>query len=351
METSLSANAENELDFSDSDSGPDFSDQESPQLKRKKPKTIVVKTEAIVGKLPFINYLVPDSKRYRFKDWDECFPDGQVKLWSLIFRPSWYPFFESISKKPYFATIEKMLTEAISDKKAVVVPRAELVFNVFNTMSPEDIKVVVMGQDPYPGGEVIKGRIIPHATGLAFSGPHHMGVPRSCNNVFANLRNYGHIKKAPESGCLSGWVTQGCFLFNTSLTTLYGQSKAHQKSWTLFTEDLIDYLATKLDHLVFLVWGASANGNCKKIDPKKHCLITSSHPSPYSVDNEVRGYVYGPCANERQRPTITYPSFSTVDHFGRANQYLEQIGKTPIFWDLNGSIDDEFNELLETVLD
>jgi uracil-DNA glycosylase len=348
METSLSRNAANELDFSDSDSDTDFSDQEHMIVKKKKIKKIIVKQDTIIGTLPSINYIVPDAKNYCFKDWSECFPDNRVNLWSLIFTERWGQFFDMASKKPYFATIEKMLSETLAAGK-VIVPRAELVFNVFNTMAPEDIKVVIMGQDPYPGGESVKGNIILHATGIAFSGPHHLAIPRSCSNIFANLKTYGHIKNLPPSGCLSGWMTQGCFLFNSALTTLYGQSKAHQTTWALFAEDLINYLSTSLDGLVFVVWGASANKICKNVDPKKHRIITSSHPSPYSVDNEVRGYVYGECKIERQREMVMYPSFRTVNHFGRINAHLENMGKTPIIWDLEHSIDDKFIEALQYV--
>src|SRR5581483_9845500 len=118
--------------------------------------------------------------------------------------------------------------------------------------------------------------------GFSFSVPRNYPKAKSLSNIYQNLALFNHIKQIPNSGCLSLWVLQGCFMINASLTTLLGQSNAHKDVWTEFTTDLITYLNSKFENLVFVAWGAHAHNLCRNVDPNRHHIITSSHPSPYS---------------------------------------------------------------------
>ncbi len=104
--------------------------------------------------------------------------------------------------------------------------------------------------------------------------------------------------------------------------------------WKEFTQDLIQYLDSNYKNIVFLAWGKDAHNICLNIDPKNHHIITSSHPSPYSYNNSYTGFSYGKQNNFKDRTRITYPSFKSVDHFGRINTYLKSVNKTQIFWDV-----------------
>jgi uracil-DNA glycosylase len=188
-----------------------------------------------------------------------------------------------------------------------------------------------MGQDPYPGMNKVKGKMIPQATGISFSVPFNFPKPESLINIYHNLLNFGHIKKIPKSGNLIYWILQGCFMVNASLTTFLREKNVHRCIWRHFTDDLLDYLNKKLKNLVFMVWGKDAHVLCQKIDPKKHYIITSSHPSPLSYGKTFIGSSYG---NHNDAKKIVYPSFKNTDHFGKANKYLEIVGQKGIFWDV-----------------
>lgn len=282
-----------------------------------------------------LKYVFPNVEKYKFKTWTECFPDTKVNLLNLIDNPSWYPFFEMIEKKKYFKTIQNNLSNLLV-KKVSIVPHAELLFNAFNVVFLEKIKVVIIGQDPYPGSKKINNVLIPEAMGFSFSVPMGYGCPKSLKNIYDNLYKYKHIRKLPKSGSLSFWALQGCFMINSSLTTTLGSRNAHRNIWTEFTQDLIEYINTKCTNIVFLVWGSSAHKICKSIDPKKHFIITSSHPSPMAYDSTMQGYEYGSFKHEDARKHVKYPPFNSVDHFGKINEYLKSVGKSEILWDSIG---------------
>lgn len=274
-------------------------------------------------------YIFADIDNYDFKTWKESFPDKKVNLRSLIFRNSWNEFFDIVSKKTYYNGIERILSGYLVKNESTILPYAELVFNAFNVLPPHKIKVVFLGQDPYINVTKINNKNIPQAMGVSFSVPLNYPKPPSLTNIYKNLLDFEHVSKIPETGCLAPWIMQGCFMINSAFTTFYGKSGAHQELWKNFTNDLIKYLNDKCKNVVFLAWGKHAHNLCMNVDPTKHCIITTSHPSPFAYENQLSGLTYG-----KDRKPATYPSFKATDHFGRTNQYLESVGKTGIIWDL-----------------
>lgn len=309
----------------------DDSDEELEYVKTLN-KVCVQKKPTKIVQGNIINYIYPDSKKYNFRSWNICFPDKNVYLKSLLFNSKWCDFFDSISNKLYFRNIEQMLSECLKTK--IILPHAELLFNIFNILSPKDIKCVIIGQDPYPGSISTNNIWIPYATGCSFSVPLGIDIPDSLMNIYKNLILFGHMEKYPDTGCLGSWIIQGCFMLNSTLTTVSSRKNVHQKEWKYFTDDLIKYLNSMCDGIVFLVWGKNAHITCKNVDPKKHFIITSSHPSPLGYHQELSGSEYGFFEDESKRPYVKYPSFSVTDHFGLANDYFIKSSKTPIIWDI-----------------
>jgi uracil-DNA glycosylase len=288
-----------------------------------------LKRNSIIPPRLITDYLFADTRKYNFMTWKECFPNNKVKLKSLLNNSSWNEFFDIIEKKSYFPMMEKILSRYLSEGKKIV-PHAELVFNIFNSISLENIKVVIIGQDPYPGISKFENKMIPQAMGYSFSVPLNYPVPRSLDNIYANLIKFKHINKVPKGGCLATWILQGVFLLNSSLTNFLGnKTHPHKEIWNKFTHDLIQYIDRKCENVVFMVWGKAAHLLCLKVNPKKHCIITSSHPSPYSCDKGFSGFTYS------KKPEVTnYPSFNSTNHFGKMNEYLKSVNKSEIFLDL-----------------
>jgi uracil-DNA glycosylase len=286
-----------------------------------------------------MDYMFVKTDKYDYKSWDKAFPDKKVLLRSLLTNEHWDDFMDTVdnTKETIIRGIEKRLGEFLLAGNMTIVPRAELVFSAFNTCSPEDIQVVIIGQDPYPGAQKIGTRMIPDATGLSFSGPVGLPVPLSCKNIFNNLIKYKHMTSYPKDGSLGLWAMQGVFMINAALTNFYTEKGAHTGLWQKFTEKLIAYLNTECKNIVFMVWGASAHKLCKILNEDNHCIITSSHPSPLSFMKEMTGGSY--VTKKKQlggaNASKTYPPFESVDHFGKANAYLKSVNKTPIIWDLN----------------
>lgn len=313
----------NELDF-----GSDSESNSPPPSQIKKNKSCHSAPIPFIFPNRSIRYsLFVDAQNYDFLDWPKAFPNKLVHLRSLVRNPEWDEFFSSIENKPYFKKIQSDLSDHLSKSKSkMIVPRAELIFNAFNITSPSDIKVIIIGQDPYPGFN--------QATGLAFSAPLNSPIPKSLINIFSNLLDYGHLSHPPIHPCLSPWSLQGVFLLNTALTTLLRVRDAHSKLWEYFKLDLILYLNSKLSDIVYVAWGSPAHQLCLNIDPKKNSILTSSHPSPMSYDRGLNGRTYGILKNASDRKQAYYPAFKTVDHFGKINQYLIMKNKSPILWDL-----------------
>lgn len=323
-----------EIKFMDEDSQSEETEIAVPNKPDKPDITdISAQTKQIIGTKTAIDYVFANVNSYQFKDWLECFPDKRVNIRTVLFNNQWNGFFDTISTKPYVNGINRILSEFVATNK-VIVPCAELLFNAFNILSPRRIRLVLLGQDPYIGDEQINNKQIFQAMGCSFSVPYGFPKPPSLKNIYDNLLHFGHVQSIPESGCLATWIMQGCLLINSSFTTFLGRSNAHKQVWQEFTKDLISYLSQTLEHVVFLAWGKDAHMMMLNVDPTKHCIITSSHPSPYAFTNTYQGFEYGLNKKLLDRKKVTYPSFQSTNHFGKVNEYLKLHQQKEIVWDV-----------------
>ena len=255
------------------------------------------------------------TQNYPHKSWAEKYDqNNKIKLSELHVNSSWEELFDQEQNKEYWDRIENILTKCL---KVNVYPYPDLVFNAFNATSLDDIKVVILGQDPYHKNEMYKGKIIPQAMGLSFSIPVNVPIPSSLKNIYKNQKKFGHITTENQGhGNLIGWAYQGCMMLNTSLTVQHGHPYSHVKFWEPFTDEVIKFISDKCNNVMFVLWGAPALKKLHLIDHNKHKTSISSHPSGLSCNNRLR----------------QYDSFMNTDHFGTINKYLKKHGKTEIVW-------------------
>jgi uracil-DNA glycosylase len=216
---------------------------------------------------------------------------------------SWRRFLTPEFEKPYLQDLLRFLEEERRRGKRLF-PPAENVFEAFRLTPLPAVKVVILGQDPYHGAG--------QAHGLAFSVPRGVKPPPSLANIFKELAADAGVP-LPAHGHLEAWARQGVLLLNTALTVEEGKAGAHQKKgWERFTETVIDVLNQERDHLVFILWGAPAQAKARHVDPARHLILKSVHPSPLSV----------------------YRGFLGSKPFSQANAYLETHGIAPVDWRL-----------------
>ncbi len=205
-------------------------------------------------------------------------------------------------EQPYFDALTQFVRQEYQSQR--VYPPGKLIFNAFDLTPFEQVKVVILGQDPYHGPG--------QAHGLCFSVQRGVPPPPSLLNVFKEL-SYDVGFKPPSHGELTYWAKQGVLLLNTTLTVREGQAGSHRgKGWERLTDAAIRALSKSREHVVFLLWGRDAQSKEQLIDPNKHLILMSPHPSPLSAH---RGFFGG-------------------QHFSQANAYLEQHGQQPIDWQL-----------------
>lgn len=186
-----------------------------------------------------------------------------------------------------------------------VFPPSPLIFEAFNQTPFSEVKVVILGQDPY--------HQLGQSHGLAFSVPPGTRVPPSLRNIFKALENDFTEFKTPNHGNLSYWAKQGVLLLNTTLTVRQGQAGSHyKKGWERLTDHIIRRLSDERRGIVFMLWGKPAQQKEALIDPTKHGILKTVHPSPLSA----------------------FRGFLTANHFLKANQYLMSIGKDPVDWQI-----------------
>jgi uracil-DNA glycosylase len=215
----------------------------------------------------------------------------------------WLKFLKDELSQPYFADLQEKLAKAFQN--STVFPPQELVFSAFNLCPPQNVKVVIIGQDPYHAAG--------QAHGLCFSVNQGVRQPPSLKNIFKEISADIPGFVAPEAGDLRGWAKQGVLLLNTILTVEEAKPGSHKNlGWERFTDAVITKLSTSMDHLVFMLWGNYAIGKTTLIDDKKHLILTAAHPSPLA-----RGAFFG------------------CKHFSKANNYLTAQGKEPVNWSLS----------------
>ena len=215
---------------------------------------------------------------------------------------SWFDLLKDEFEKDYFKNLQKFLDEEYS--KFTVYPKVENIFNALNLVKFENVKVVILGQDPYhePG----------QAHGLAFSVESGQ-LPPSLQNIFKEIKNDLNLDMSTTNGNLTSWAKQGVLLLNTVLTVRRGQANSHKdKGWEILTGKIIESLNNSKTPIVFLLWGAQAKKIGEKITNKKHLVLSAVHPSPLSA----------------------YNGFFGCKHFSKANQFLSQNGLKEINWQI-----------------
>lgn len=186
----------------------------------------------------------------------------------------------------------------------VIFPPSSLVFNALNHTAFDDVKVVILGQDPYHGPG--------QAHGLSFSVPKGVRPPPSLLNIFKEQSSSLGINQ-PGHGCLEEWADQGVLLLNSVLTVEAGQAASHQgHGWEKFTDVAIQKLAQRRENLVFMLWGGYAQKKAGFVDKNRHLVLTAPHPSPLSA----------------------HRGFLGCGHFKQANEFLQKNGQSPINWQL-----------------
>ena len=214
---------------------------------------------------------------------------------------SWSNILQNEFEQPYF----KELTQFVKDEYKVnkCYPEGGKIFEAFNLCSFKDLKVVIIGQDPYHGPK--------QAHGLCFSVNEGISHPPSLINIFKELKTDLEIPY-PVSGNLERWAKQGVLLLNATLTVREHEAGSHQKKgWEQFTDAVINAISENSNNVVFLLWGGFAQKKGAKIDANKHCVLKSGHPSPLSAN---RGYWFG------------------NKHFSKTNNYLVENKLSAINW-------------------
>lgn len=221
----------------------------------------------------------------------------------LKLEKSWQKLLASELKKPYMAELQTFLVQESKAGKTIY-PENDDIFAALNLTPFDQVKVVILGQDPYHGPN--------QAHGLCFSVNPGVKIPPSLVNIFKELKSDLAINP-PEQGSLNKWARQGVLLLNNVLTVEDGKAGSHHlKGWEQFTDRIIELLNEKKENLVFILWGSPAQKKASKVDQKKHFVIKSVHPSPLS----------------------SYRGFFGSKPFSQSNNYLKSSGLSPIDWTL-----------------
>jgi len=215
-------------------------------------------------------------------------------------EPGWKNLLSEQFNLPYFNNLISFVKKEYDTQ--TIYPPGKLIFNAFDACKLENLKVVILGQDPY---------INPNqAMGLSFSVPDGVPKPPSLLNIFKELKKETGLE-IPVSGNLTRWANQGVLLLNTVLTVRAGLSNSHQgEGWETFTDEVIRLISKEKENVVFLLWGSPARKKAELIDHNRHLILESAHPSPMSV---MRG-------------------FFDNGHFMKCNEYLISKGQNPIIW-------------------
>jgi uracil-DNA glycosylase len=219
----------------------------------------------------------------------------QVKI-----EPSWKKALSAEFNKPYFSTLADFVRNEYENE--IVYPPPKFVFQAFELCPFDKVKVVILGQDPYHGPK--------QANGLCFSVNPKIPIPPSLQNIYKEIQN-DLVVGPPSSGDLTQWAEQGILLLNATLTVRANTPGSHQhQGWEEFTDAVIQTLSDKKENLVFMLWGKYAQDKGAKIDAKKHLVLTSAHPSPFSA----------------------YHGFFGCRHFSKTNKFLKERGEKEIDW-------------------
>ncbi|KAI8804719.1 uracil-DNA glycosylase-like protein, partial [Cladochytrium replicatum] len=217
--------------------------------------------------------------------------------------PDWFKVFESEMKKEYFTKIKQTLLKERENNAIVFPPENEIY--TFTKCPLKNVRVVILGQDPYHGPG--------QAHGLCFSVKMGVKPPPSLVNIFKELQSdLGPDGfKIPDHGYLEGWCSQGVLLLNAALTVRKAEPNSHQKiGWATFTDAIVDHINKNMTNVVFMLWGGDAQKKGAKVDKKKHFVLKAVHPSPLSA----------------------HRGFLGCKHFSKANEYLKSRGRPLVDW-------------------
>lgn len=219
-------------------------------------------------------------------------------------HPSWLTHLTAEFDQPYMQQLKQFLLHEKTAGK-IIYPASNNIFNAFNSTPLNQVKVVIIGQDPYHGPN--------QAHGLCFSVQKGIQIPPSLQNIFKEQqRDLG--LPIPLHGCLQSWADQGVLLLNATLTVEQAKAGSHQgKGWETFSDKAIDLVSKHNNAVVFMLWGSYAQKKIDLIDTQKHLILKAPHPSPLSAH---RGFI-------------------GCGHFSRANDYLIKTNRAPINWSLN----------------
>jgi uracil-DNA glycosylase len=214
---------------------------------------------------------------------------------------TWEDIIKKEKEKEYYKHLKKEIDNKY--ETSIVFPPKDKIFNAFVQTPIDNLKVVILGQDPYHGAG--------QAQGLSFSTPKEIKNPPSMQNILKEIKE----DLGKDSYCLDGdltpWAKEGVLLLNTILTVEESKPKSHHKlGWEIFTDNIIKYISANCEDIIFLLWGSPAISKTKLIDNKRHHILTAPHPSPLS----------------------SYRGFFGCKHFSKTNEILDSLGKKQINW-------------------
>ena len=214
---------------------------------------------------------------------------------------TWKDIIKNEQNKEYYKNLKQEIDKQY--KITTIYPEQNKIFNAFSLTPIDNLKVVILGQDPYHG--------VGQAQGLAFSTPKDIKNPPSMQNILKEINSEYKDGSTCNNGDLTPWAIQGVLLINTILTVESGKPKSHHKlGWEIFSDNIIKYISDNCDNIIFLLWGSPAISKQKLIDKSKHHILTSVHPSPLSA----------------------YRGFFGCNHFIKTNEILTQLNKEKIIW-------------------
>lgn len=243
--------------------------------------------------------------------WQKEKDEQEVEKEKMLLSSQWLEF---LQMSPF---LQKKLVHVLQNvnklrSQAIIYPPNENIMRWSYMCQPNKIKVIILGQDPYHGGQ---------ATGLAFSVSKQDKIPPSLKNIFSEIARSISSFSVPNHGCLDRWAYQGVLLLNTILTVEKGKAGSHSDlGWIWFTNYIISCLSNQLDNCVFLLWGSKAIEKSNLINSQKHLVLKAQHPSPLAARST--------------RPS-NWPKFIGCDHFKLTNNYLELHHKTCVDWNLD----------------
>lgn len=218
----------------------------------------------------------------------------------MLLTSEWSRLLSSQMQEPYFVKLQEFVDAQYASK--IVYPKYENIFRAFNLISPENVKVVIIGQDPYHGEM--------QANGLAFSVCDECKLPPSLKNIFTELVD-DMACKYPSSGNLTQWAEEGVLLINSVLSVEKAMPNSHKnRGWEKFSDFVIEILSQEYKNIVFVLWGNPSQKKEKLIDASKHLILKAPHPSPLS----------------------SYRGFFGSKPFSKSNEYLKSHGKKEINW-------------------